>query len=345
MKKVGIFGGTFDPIHMGHIGSLINVAGQMELEEIIVIPAFQSPFRQPLEGPGPEARLEMVKIGLKDYSDFLTVDDREITRGGVSYTIETLESIQQEKPEVDMHLIIGMDQFENFNHWKNFSKILACGHLIVTSRPGVDLPTKLQEFPMGLVDEIEDFDGQEGLLKSGKGLFFVQLEDVDISSTEIRKRFRDKTSVHDLLPRSVSDYVKEHGLYEAVSSKIGDFEEFTKKCVSFLLSKKSINTQAFDLRDRDFPSEFTIVTSGTSTKQTSALAQNLMREIKTQYGIYPLHAEGLREGRWVVLDYGALIIHLFYDYVRMEYRLEELWEKGKSMDLEPLIPPKNSQNQ
>ena len=68
------------------------------------------------------------------------------------------------------------------------------------------------------------------------------------------------------------------------------------------------------------------------------MAQNMMREIKTKYGTYPIHVEGLREGRWVVLDYGATIIHIFYDYVRMEYRLEELWTSGKMMDTRHLEP-------
>lgn len=344
MKKVGIFGGTFDPIHMGHINSMISVAGQMDLEEIVVMPAFQSPFRQPLEGPTPEVRLEMARIGLRDYSDLVTVDDREVQRGGVSYTIDTIESYQEDCQNSETYLIIGMDQFEHFDRWKSFSKILAKSHVIVTSRPGSDLPESLQELPMGLLDEIEDFDGKQALLKSGKSLFFVQLDDVDISSTEIRKKFREKSSVHELVPKALSDYVKEHGLYEAVSSKIGDFEKFTHKCIEYLVQRKSINVQAFDLRGEDFPSEFTVVTSGTSTKQTSAMAQNLMREIKTQYGTYPLHTEGLREGRWVVLDYGSLIIHVFYDYVRMEYRLEELWStgRGKQIDVSQFEKPKGS---
>jgi nicotinate-nucleotide adenylyltransferase len=171
----------------------------------------------------------------------------------------------------------------------------------------------------------------------------LQLDDVDVSATEIRKRLRDKLSVFEMVPPAVTDYVRQHGLYEAVSAKIGDFEKFTEFCVGFLLGRKSILVKAYDLRGQDFPAEFTIVTSGTSTKQTSALAQNLMREVKTKYGTYPQHIEGLREGRWVVLDYGATIIHIFYDYVRMEYRLEELWQNGRMMNIQHLEPkPANS---
>lgn len=338
MSKIGIFGGTFDPLHMGHINSMISVAGEYNLDQIRVVPAFQSPFRQPTAGPSPEQRFEMVEKGLDNYKDILKVDRQEIDRGGVSYTIGTIDHVKAEHQDDELFLIVGMDQFEGFDRWKSFEKILNRSHLIVTSRPGADLPSSLQDFPLGLVDLVEDYDGNQALLNTGKSIYFFQLDDVDLSATEIRKRFRDKASVHEMVPKPVSDYVREHGLYQAVSAKIGDFEKFTENCIQYLLSKKSIQVKAFDLRGMDFPSEFTIVTSGTSTKQTSALAQNLIREIKTKYGTYPQHTEGLREGRWVVLDYGATIIHIFYDYVRMEYRLEELWTSGKVMDTYHLEP-------
>jgi nicotinate-nucleotide adenylyltransferase len=338
MSRIGVFGGTFDPLHMGHINSMITVAGEFDLNEIRVIPAFQSPFRQPMDGPTPEQRFEMVQLGLCDYSDLLKVDRQEIDRGGVSYTVATVEALRGKNKSDDLYLIIGMDQFESFDRWKSFDKILEQTHLIVTSRPGSDLPTSLFDFPMGLSEMVVDFDGKQALLKSGNTIHFLQLDDVDVSATEIRKRFRDKQSVFDMVPPAVTEYVRQNSLYEAVSAKIGDFEKFTEFCIEFLLGRKSILVKAYDLRDQEFPAEFTIVTSGTSTKQTSALAQNLIREVKTKYGTYPQHTEGLREGRWVVLDYGATIIHIFYDYVRMEYRLEELWQNGKMMNIQHLAP-------
>lgn len=334
MRKIGIFGGTFDPLHMGHINSMITVAGEFELDEIRVIPAFQSPFRLPTEGPTPQQRFEMTRVGLENYKDILKIDGQEIERGGVSYTIDTIEKLSSEKEEKELYLTVGMDQFEAFDRWKNFSQILTLANLIVTSRPGADLPESLQEFPLGLVDLVEDFDGQQALLNTGRSIYFIQLEDTEISSTEVRKALREKTAVTGLMPKQVHDYIRENGLYEAISSRIGDFEKFTHFCGDFLLSKKSIHVLGFDLRDFDFPSEFTLITSGTSTRQTTALAQNLMREVKTQYGVYPQNVEGVREGRWVVLDYGSLIIHIFYDYVRQEYRLEELWREAPRLNLQ-----------
>jgi nicotinate-nucleotide adenylyltransferase len=331
VKQIGLFGGTFDPLHMGHINSMIAVAGELDLEKIHVIPAFQSPFRDPTDGPSPEQRYEMVKLGLKSYSDLLHVDDRELKRAGVSYTVDTVKSFTIKDSEQKYALIIGMDQFESFDRWKDFSEILKHVNLIVTSRPGSELPAGLSEYPPGLVELVEDHDGEQALLKNGNSISFVQLEDVDVSATEVRKLLRDKKPVTGLVPDSVKDYIRQEGLYEAVSARIGDFDKFTEFCAGYLESRKSINVQAFDLTELDFPSEYTVITSGTSTKQTSAMAQGLVREVKTKYGVYPQNIEGMREGRWVLLDYGATIVHLFYDYVRMEYRLEELWKEAKRM--------------
>lgn len=333
MSKLGIFGGTFDPLHMGHVNSMITVAGELELEKIHVVPANQSPFRVLTEGPSPEQRLEMVTRGLANYSDLLLVDDREIQRGGVSYTVDTVNSYTDQNGEDELYLIVGMDQFESFDRWKDFSEILEKVNLVVTSRPGSDLPAGLSEYPMGLTDLVEDQDGQQALLKNGKTISFVQLDDVDVSATEVRKKLRDKQSVNGLVPDQVKDFIRSEGLYEAVSRKIGDFKEFTHFCAQFLLGRKSINVEAFDLTNFDFPAEYTVVTSGTSTKATSAMAQALMREVKTKYGIYPQNVEGLREGRWCLLDYGATIVHLFYDYVRLEYKLEEIWRDADRLEI------------
>jgi len=85
--------------------------------------------------------------------------------------------------------------------------------------------------------------------------------------------------------------------------------------------------QVYDLRDRPAASELALICSRTSTRHASAMAEPLTREIKKEYGVWPLGLEGQNEGRWVVADYGALIVHVFYDFVRQEYRLEDLWSK------------------
>ena len=332
--RVGIFGGNFDPFHNGHLNSLDTVAQSLRLARIRVIPAFQSPLRNPVQGSSPEQRIEIVRRAIGDH-DVLTIDEREVKREGVSYTIDTIKEIMAENPNESLFLIVGMDQFENFDQWKDYPEILHHAELVVTSRPGMGLPQSIENFPMGLRPMVQKFSRKMTLLKSGRNIHFVQLNDLEVSATEIRKRVRDGYLINDLVPNSVAEYITKHNLYEDFSRSIGDFERFTQLCAKWLLGKGAVNVQAYDLRAANGATEFTIIASGTSTRHASALAEFLSREIKTQMGVWPQGLEGVGEGRWVVLDYGSLIVHVFYDFLRQEYRLEELWAKNKAVALQP----------
>jgi nicotinate-nucleotide adenylyltransferase len=324
---MGVFGGNFDPFHYGHLNSINQVAERFGLDEVRVVPASTSPLRVQTQGSSPEQRLEMLKRGISGQDDLIHLDTRELDRGGISYTIETLESYLREEDHPALTLIIGMDQFSKFDQWKNFDQILAKADVVVTTRPGMELPYSLDEFPMAVRALVADYDSHQAMLKSGHTIYFMQLKDVDASGTEIRKKIRFGQSVNTLVPPAVEEYIREHKLYESVQQNIGDFEKFSEYCAKVLTDKGGISVQTYDLRDRSAPAEFTLISSGTSTRHTTALAEHLIREVKKEYGVWPENLEGQSEGRWVVVDYGALIIHLFYDYVRQEYRLEELWTK------------------
>ncbi|MEE6250832.1 MAG: adenylyltransferase/cytidyltransferase family protein, partial [Bdellovibrionota bacterium] len=92
MTKIGLFGGSFNPIHLGHIQSVIDVTDRLELEKVFVIPAYLNPHKEPIEGPSPEQRLEITKVGMEDYKEFVNVDEQEILRKGPSFTVETLQT-------------------------------------------------------------------------------------------------------------------------------------------------------------------------------------------------------------------------------------------------------------
>lgn len=331
--RIGIYGGGFDPFHNGHLNSVITVRKALKLDEVLVIPAFQSPLRTPVEGSSPEHRLEMAKLATIGNEDWLKVDGREIRRGGISYSIDTINQLKKESGKAALFLIIGMDQFENFDQWKDFAAILEKVDLVVTSRPGIEIPRTVEFFPNGMKPLVTKFAKGNGTLKGGHKIHFVQLKDVDVSATEVRRALREKQSVLTLIPEAVAEYIREHALYQNVSRTIGDYEKFTRQCADWLLSKGAINVQAYDLRLLNSPAEFTIIASGTSTRHASALAEFLSKEVKHQLGVWPQGLEGVSEGRWVVLDYGSLIVHVFYDYLRQEYRLEDLWSDGKVLHL------------
>ncbi len=327
MSKVGFFGGNFDPFHYGHLNSILSTAEQLDLDQVRVVPASTSPLRVQTQSSTPEQRLAMLKRGVAGHEALITIDTSEIDRGGVSYTIDTVQKYVEAHPDSNVTLIIGMDQFWKFDQWKNFDKLLGMVDLAVTTRPGMELPYSLEEWPLGVRNLVGDSDSKQAMLKSGKTIHFVQLNDVEASGTEIRRKIRINQDVQTLVAPPVEEYIRTNKLYETVQDSIGDFEKFAAYCEKVITDKGGVNVKVFDLRDRNAPSEFTVIASGTSTRHASALAEHLMKEVKKDYGVWPEHIEGQGEGRWIVTDYGALIVHTFYDFVRQEYRLEELWTR------------------
>lgn len=334
--KVGVFGGTFNPIHYGHLNSVETVRERLALKKVILVPNYQNPLREKVEGPTPEERMEMVQLMLPQLNqngEYFEVSNVEVKRKSPSYTIETLVDLQKQIPGADLHLIIGMDQLPQFDQWKDFDKILRCAQLVVTSRPGSDFPLMKEDLPTWLVDRLKSFRNGKGTLKSGKKVVFVELTDMDISGTEIRQRLRRGGDVSKYTPTMIADYVNEHGIYNRLGAKVQDYGKFTEFCASILKEKGGLNVVGFDLREMEQPAEYSLVSSGTSSRHTAALAEYVSKAVRDEFGVYPQAREGVQEARWIVLDYGQLIIHLFYDYVRNEYRLEDLWRDGRRMEL------------
>jgi len=331
--RVGIFGGTFNPPHIGHLTSLQEVLKKSGLGKIHVIPAFQNPLKTPLEGASAEQRYDMTKLAVEAWSDQFIVDDQEIKRGGKSYTIDTIKNIRKKVEANDLYLIIGMDKLDELEEWKDLNGILTEANLIVTTRPGFEFPQKKEELPKTICDLVEEFDFNFVELKTGRNIQFIRIKDVPASGTEIRKWIRIGKNVEKYVPLAVESYIKKNKMYQPLGDKVGDFEKFTQFCANTLFMKKGINVRGFDIRPMTAPSEFTLIASGTSTRHAASLAENVIMAVKEEYNVNPQSLEGIDEGRWVVVDYGSLIIHIFYDYVRNEYALENLWNQGKDMAL------------
>lgn len=337
--KIGIFGGSFNPPHVGHLNSLQTVFKKVGLDKVIVVPAEQSPLKTPTDGPSSQHRLEMTRIAVQSWGSQYEVSDLEIKRGGSSYTIDTLTEFKKLYPTDDLFLIFGADHFYQFENWKSPEKILDIASLIITSRPGFDLPTDEKDLPKFYQPMVEEMDFNYVELKSGKSIQFIRLNDVEASATHIRKLLRIGKSVEKYIPLGVETYIRENSLYQNLGSKIGDYGQFTKFCADVLFSKKGIQVRGFDLRQVSTSSDYSLVASGTSTRHASSLGENVIRAVKEEYNVFPQATEGLDEGRWVVLDYGSLIVHVFYDYVRMEYNLENLWRDAKDMGLVDPVKP------
>lgn len=286
-----------------------------------------------MEGPTAEQRLEMTKRAFSTYGEKFIVDDREMRRGGASYTVDTVKEIAKLHAGHELFLIVGADKFEELDKWKNYGDLLENTNLVVASRPGYEWPEELESMPGYLKPYVVEHDFNFIELKSGKSVQFITLEDLEISSTELRKKIRIGKPVEKYLPLAVESYIRGEKIYRSVGEKISNYKEFTEFCGEKLFEKKGINVRAFDLTKMSVPSEYTVIASGTSTRHAVSLAENLITAVKEEYNINPQSIEGVDEGRWVVIDYGNLIIHVFYDFVRQEYSLESLWKEARDMNL------------
>lgn len=333
-EKIGIFGASFNPVHVGHLNSLRTVFQKEKLSKIFVIPNAQNPLKYSDNLPEDKHRLAMLGLAIQDDPEFV-IDEQEVKRGGKSYTIETLRYYISKYSGENVYLIIGADTFEHFDKWKNFEEILEEVNLIVTSRPNSSLPYEVEDFAKGLQEHIKDIDIKGVVrLKSSRTIKFVQLDDIDVSSSMIRKKLKLNKHVDQFVSFEVEKYIKDNEVYPPLQVMIPDFKDFTKFCALQLEDRKALGIKAFDLTKMNASSEYVLIASGNSTKQAQSFAETLARRVKEEFGVMPLSLEGLEEGRWVLADYGSLIVHVFYDFVRNEYRLEDLWNAGEEIKLD-----------
>lgn len=313
-KKIGLFGGTFNPPHLGHVNSVQQVVGNLGLDKVIVMPTFKSPHRQNEEMISAVHRFEMTRRAFAELS-IVEVSDFELKKEGISYTIETIEHLRKQYPSDQLYLIVGMDQFSNFHLWKDYKEILSHCQLVVTSRPGVAFIPANEQLPNNLQKP-----------------YIISLEDTDISSTELRRSLAIGEDVGSLLNKDVKNYIEQEKLYPPIKDILKNYEVLTQFCAQVLCDGKAVNIIAKDLRGEDKPMEFALIASGTSRKHAMALAEQVARQVK-EYKTNPLNIDGQVEGQWIVLDYGSLMVHVFYDFTRQEYQLEKLWGDSKDLEL------------
>ncbi|MCK4869588.1 MAG: nicotinate-nucleotide adenylyltransferase [Gammaproteobacteria bacterium] len=198
-KPIGIFGGTFDPVHYGHLQVANEVYKQLNLQEIKFIPCNQSPHKeQPIATP--KQRVAMLELATKSHPEF-TIDTREIDRGGKSYMIDTLASLKEDYPNTPLCLIISQDAFAKFNTWHKWQEIIKLVNLIVANRPDSQ-PITAPEILALLKDH-----------QTADRIQMISINPLPISATAIRKLAATKHDLNQLTPNKVCDYIKIHNIY------------------------------------------------------------------------------------------------------------------------------------
>ena len=212
--NIGLFGGTFDPIHWGHLRSAEEVREAFGLDRLLFIPAAMPPHKTKGAATPARDRLKMVRLAIAKNPGF-AASSVEVNRPGKSYSIDTLRYFAGRTKKRDaLYFILGRDAFKDIGSWKDFRKIFPLCHLIVTSRPGSgDSPT-LRGIPIA-ARKLFCYDPKTKSFRhqSGTTLHTIKLTDIAISASDIRARVRNRKSIRYLVPAEVEAYIRRKGLY------------------------------------------------------------------------------------------------------------------------------------
>lgn len=221
MKKFGIFGGTFNPIHRGHLIVAKEVRQGFDLDQICFVPAAIPPHKQTKKVAEASHRLEMIRLAIDSYDDF-SVSDVELKRSGPSYTIDTLDHFKAiYTEETQIFFIIGMDAFLDIETWKSFQELFSAAPFIVMSRPGFlngEAENKISVVKKLLVAKISSryhFDSSQNAFfhPEKKPVFLFDVTPVDISATMVRERIGQGKSITSFVPETVKEFIESKGLY------------------------------------------------------------------------------------------------------------------------------------
>lgn len=208
---IGILGGTFDPIHFGHLRPAVDVYESLSLDEVRLIPCSQPPHRgNPLAAA--TTRLAMIRAAIEGH-DALKADDRELLREGPSYMVDTLASLKQDFPQQNLCLILGCDAFIELESWHRWRDIIQLANIAVTHRPGCT--TKQIKAGSELEQWVETSSVENDRLRDFETghVTFVEVTQLDISATRIREAIRQGKAVSYLLPEKVEQLINNQHIY------------------------------------------------------------------------------------------------------------------------------------
>ncbi len=210
-KRIGVLGGTFDPVHIGHLRGALEVAALLELDELRLTPSARPPHRD-TPSVSAQDRLAMVQCAVQGVPP-LTVDDRELLRDKPSYTIDTLESMRAELAADDqLFLLLGWDAFCGLPSWHRWEELLEHCHIVVLQRPDADSESPDAMRNLLAARAVSDPKALKG---PGGHITFVWQTPLSVSATQIRQLLASGKSVRFLVPDAVLAYIEAHGLYRA----------------------------------------------------------------------------------------------------------------------------------
>jgi len=317
--RVGLFGGSFDPPHLTHLALARCARDALALDELRWQPAGR-PWQKQGVGIAPaEHRRAMVELLIAGEPGF-SLDARELERAGPSYTIDTLRELRAEfaarGAAAEFFVVIGQDQAAHIDTWHDWRELVGGATLAVAARAGrpVAPAAALAAVPHRVVT--------------------IALPPSDISSTRIRALAARGEDLRPLVGDAVAGYIAQHRLYLKHSSEhCMDIRKLQRAIVDGLEDVKAQNIQVFNTEHLSPLFERVVIASGTSNRQTKALASSVRETVKGR-GMQIMRTEGEDNGEWIIVDCGAAVVHVMQPAIRDYYHLEEIWG-GKPVKLKP----------
>ncbi|MDY6844531.1 MAG: nicotinate-nucleotide adenylyltransferase [Thermodesulfobacteriota bacterium] len=212
--KVGIIGGSFNPIHFGHLRMAEDMRETLGLSKVIFVPAKIPPHKEKKHIISASHRFNMVAIALSA-NPWFEISDIEIKREGISYSIDTINLLKKQfEDTTNLYLLMGMDSFREIHTWKNYEKLFTICNIAVMTRPGVCMESMDKMFPKDLVSAFHNLSHTEFCHRNGFRVEFVNTTFLDISAHKIRGEIAKGKSVKYLLPPEVEGYIYQNGLYK-----------------------------------------------------------------------------------------------------------------------------------
>jgi len=215
-ERIGIFGGTFNPIHKGHVKAALEVQGKFLMDRILLIPSYIPPHKGAPDIAPPSHRLQMVELAVAPYPQIVP-SSIEIDAKGKSYSILTLAKLKKRYPNSSMFFILGVDAFLEIDTWREYKKVLEQCHFIVISRPGYDLQDAKKvlggDYAERVIQKFESIALEKVVLQSYK-IFLLSIPALDIASKDIRRKVKMRESIADLVAEPVEKYISSNKLYQ-----------------------------------------------------------------------------------------------------------------------------------
>ena len=199
--RLGVFGGTFDPVHIGHLIAAEDARAALRLDEVLFVPAGEPWFKSYRRITPARHRLAMVRLAIRDNPRF-GVSDMEIRREGPSYTIDTLAELRGERPDAELFVILGVDALREIDRWRQPRRLFQMATVVGMARPGASLDASVLN---------------AAIPGASERLRLVDSALIDISGTDIRRRVADGASIRYRVPTAVERYIRDHNLYQSAT--------------------------------------------------------------------------------------------------------------------------------